>query len=531
MVAKNQTVPRALAVAIERWWLPILAGIVIVGGVLRLVDLQLVEFRHDSAWWSYAALQLLRGGAVPLIGQPVGSVTVPLYNGPLMTYLVSALFALVGNEPLRANMFIALCNTAGIVVTFMLGRRMYSTAVGLIAALMMAIAPWLVLYSRMLWPQALYLFLVPVILYVLLVAIEKDRAWLQVLLGVLLGFGLQLHLSMLVLIGVSGLIVLAYSRRKALVVLLGLGVLIGYAPILIYDATHNFANLSVLARLPSFHAAPASEAQESRITHIVKAVWNFSNVLSGQGMWVSKLSKQPYLPRAIDWGQGILGAALFGMALLTMLVANMRGKPLRQAIKFPLADAIILLAALVPLFYMAFSSSPVQRHYFIFFYPAVFLVMARGLTLLQAMLERRPLWPPVRWAIPTALALLCVMNLMTNLYARQFVTVTGGQGEYGTVLADKEDAIRAILNRAGERFEVDLAGVQEPLPYIFLLERDVPIRYDGPPELVKRVLSAQDEGLTRRYRIIEPEYDKTAQAVEGDVIFHSRGVMVIELPE
>lgn len=472
---------------------------------------------------------------MPLLGQPVGSVTPTAYNGPLMTYLVGVAFALFGAEPLYAAALVAICNTAGIIVTFMLGRRLYSPLVGLIAAALMSVAPWLVLYSRMLWPQALYLCLVPVILYVLLAAIEDDKAWLHLLLGVLLGIGMQLHLSMLVLIGVSIVVVLAYGRRKALLVMLGLGFLIGYAPILIYDATHNFANLGVLVRLPSLHKLNAAAGEsESRVQHIAKVLWNFSNILSGQGLWVSKLSRQSFLPPALDWGQGLIGTTLFAVAFATMVVANVKGKPFIQAIRFPHQDAIVLLAALTQLAYMLVSSSPVQRHYYIFLYPAVFLVMARGLTLLQTAIARRKPGAGLQWVVPTALILLFALNLTTILYARSFLIRTGGQGEYGTVLEDKIAAVRAIHAETGKAFEVDLTNVQEPLPYIFLLERQVPLTFEGAPEYAAQVAyapTAPTSGSRQRYQIIEPEYAKSPAFDSGRIIFQSRGVVVLALPE
>ncbi len=510
-----------------RWWPIYLILPLFIGGILRLGSLALMEFRHDSAYWALDAYRILGGGYLPLVGQQVGSVNVELYNGPIMSYIAALTFVLVGYRPVFVAMLVACCNIAGILVTFLLGQRFYSRSVGLIAATLVSLAPWLVLYGRMFWPQALFPLLIPLSLLTLLLALEKDKVIWYLFHGILLGIGLQLHLSVLAVIGTSILLVLIYSRRKWISLLVGLGVSVGYAPILLYDLFHGFPNIQGLTRLPSLHTV-----DEPRIFHFAKTLWNFTNVLSGQGLWVSKLSEFPYLPSLIDWGQGILFTALFLFALAVIVIDNSRGKPLKQAIKFPYQNAVLLLFVILPTAYLFFSRGLIQRHYFLFFYPVPFLIIAKGIVLWQRYLAQRNLSRGLFLVAPLALLIACLLNLVTAIYGYNFLVQSGGQGQYGTSLTDKESAVDFILTHSNGNYTINLETVQETLPYVFLFEANDEIIVKGREDLAQSISSVSTgEGHRNQYRIVEPTYHDLLISDKEKMLYRARGVVVISVPD
>ncbi|MDH4135286.1 MAG: glycosyltransferase family 39 protein [Anaerolineae bacterium] len=507
---------------IDRWWPICLILILFIGGILRLGSLSMIEFRHDSAYWALDAYRILRGGYIPLVGQQVGSVNVELYNGPIMSYIATLVFALAGYQPAFVAMLIASCNVVGILTTFLLGKQLYSRSVGLVAATLVSLAPWLVLYGRMLWPQALYPCLIPLSLWALLLALEKDKVIWYLFCGVLLGIGLQLHLSMMAVIGTGILFVLIYSHRKWSVLLIASGVAIGYAPILLHDVSHGFTNIEGLAHLPTLHAV-----DEPRIFHYAKTLWNFANVLSGQALWVSKLSEFPYLPAFIDWGQGILFSALFLLALAIIATENSRGKPFRQAIKLPYQDAMLLLFVILPTAYLFLSRSLIQRHYFLFFYPVPFLIIARGIELWQGRLTQRKSPRGLAFVAPLALSMACMLNLVTVAYGHDFLLKSGGEGQYGTVLADKQGAVDFILAHSSGNYAVNIEDVQETLPYVFLFQVRDDIMVEGREDSAVSIWIASAERQSHQYRIVELSYHDLSIADGEKVLYKSGGVVVV----
>jgi 4-amino-4-deoxy-L-arabinose transferase-like glycosyltransferase len=510
----------------DRWWTVCLILILFIGGILRLSSLSMMEFRHDSAYWALDAYRILDGGYIPLVGQQVGSVHVELYNGPIMSYIVALVFALAGYRPAFVAMLIASCNVVGILTTFVLGKRLYSRNVGLVAATLVSLAPWLVLYGRMLWPQAIYPCLVPLSLLTLLLALENDKITWYLLHGVLLGIGLQLHLSMMALIGTSILFMLIYSHRKWSVFLVGLGVAIGYAPILLYDVLYGFPNLTGLARLPTLHATDAP-----RMFHYIKTLWNFANVLSGQALWVSKLSGSPYLPVFIDWGQGILFNTLFLLALVTIMMENFRGRPFKQAIKFPYRGALLLLFLILPATYLFLSRSLIQRHYFLFFYPVPFLIIARGIELWQARLTQRKSSKGLAFVAPLALSVACILNLVTVAYGCDFLVRSGGEGQYGTILVDKQGVVDFILIHSNGNYMVNVESVQDTLPYVFLFRASDDVIVEGKEDSATSIQSASAKEQPNQYKIVEPTYHDLLIADGDKELYRSRGVVVVSREE
>jgi len=481
-----------------------------------------MEFRHDSAYWALDAFRILNSEYFPLVGQQVGSVSVELYNGPVLSHITSFIFLLFGYNPVLGALFIAFCNVLGILAAFLLGQRLYSRNVGLIAAALSAFAPWLVLYGRMLWPQSLFPCLIPLSLLTLLFAVEKEKNGCYLLFGLLLGIGLQLHLSAIALIGTGVLYVLIYSRRKWTALLVGLGTAVGYAPILLYDVTHGLTNIKGLIRLPLLHAV-----DEPRMFHFVKTTWNFANVLSGQGLWISKLSDTSSFPALVDWGQGILFSALFVFGLALIVLKQAHVKPIKKAIKLPHRDALLFFFVILPSAYLLLSRTLIQRHYFLFLYPLSFLIKARGLNLWQGRKGTRASFKRIPWIVPVALLTACALNVVTVFYGYDFLVKSGGEGQYGTILADKESAVDFIIESSRGNYMVNIEDVQETLPYAFLFQVRDDIVVEGEEISSFSVHSGSADAPAHEYRIVEPVYHDLSIEDGETISFRSRGVVVV----
>src|SRR5262249_36058564 len=141
------------------------------------------------------ALDLARLRAFPLHGI-TSSIGVP--NAPASVYLF-ALPLFLWHSPLAATLFVGALDTASVPVSYLVARRYWDTVAAQSSALLYAVSPWAVIYSRKIWAQDLLpLFVVGCVFAGLLGFVEGRRRWVAVHLA-LLALAIEIHPSALAL--------------------------------------------------------------------------------------------------------------------------------------------------------------------------------------------------------------------------------------------------------------------------------------------------------------------------------------------
>jgi len=139
-----------------KWWeVCALAGIVVLGGWLRMSRLDLMEFRADQAEWHRLAVEQASGRI-----QLVGTVSSVGMQNPAMTVYLFSIPAVFSRDPVSLAYVPALCGTAAIAVGYFLARMWMSRPAALAAMLLFAVSPWATLMSRKIWAQDLLVFFV-----------------------------------------------------------------------------------------------------------------------------------------------------------------------------------------------------------------------------------------------------------------------------------------------------------------------------------------------------------------------------------
>jgi 4-amino-4-deoxy-L-arabinose transferase-like glycosyltransferase len=121
--------------------------IVFLGALLRCAQFNWSQYRRDDAIVLGMAQAALATHRVPWVGM---ISTLGIDNGPAQVWLVM-LGTLAGPSPFAAEWIVALLNIVGIAACYAFGRCAFGRRVGLIAALLLAVSSWSVLYSRRLW--------------------------------------------------------------------------------------------------------------------------------------------------------------------------------------------------------------------------------------------------------------------------------------------------------------------------------------------------------------------------------------------
>ena len=182
--------------------LGVVAGAAAVFLALALYQYRLPGLYYDEAGDVVPAMQLLQGEPVTLIrgvGIHLFGVDFPVmigdYWGVTSTYAVLPLFALFGFDVLPIRLFPILASAGAIIATYTLGRRLFSGGVGALAALLLALSPSFIFWSRI----GIY-----VISHIVLIALgvmlaylnwrERPRWWKAFLGALLAGIGLTTKL-------------------------------------------------------------------------------------------------------------------------------------------------------------------------------------------------------------------------------------------------------------------------------------------------------------------------------------------------
>ncbi len=122
-----------------------------VGALFRLLNLAAIRHGYDQSYPIYDALRMLDGGEWLLIGQPS---SIFLDNPALMSY-IQALPLTLWRSPWAPYLFITFLNWLAIWFVYRLGRQLWNERLGLVAAFLFAVNPWVVFFSGLTWVQGL----------------------------------------------------------------------------------------------------------------------------------------------------------------------------------------------------------------------------------------------------------------------------------------------------------------------------------------------------------------------------------------
>ena len=343
-----------------------LLAVLLLGATLRLANLGQVRHTYDQAYPSYDALRLLEGQQWLRIGQPS---SVFLDNPPWMGYL-QALPLWVWRSPWSVYIVMAALNTLGVWFVYLCGRRTLGPTVGLLAAYLFAINPWIVYFSRTAWVQALLPLLLPMVAWGLWPSATGEPFSPRGILTALLALTamVQTYVQAWGTMAQAVPVMAVFHRRlpRRAVVLGGLVFLLAAA---VYASALVAQWPRVAARLGEFSASTGLHFTRAGIDHAVRLVTgrDFEHVHAPG-------APAEYATRRVGslWADGLLRLALLVGLLRALLALRRTGR--ERAIA-----GVLLWWFVVPILLTSFSSHPVHIHYLLLTCPAGHLLAAWGM--------------------------------------------------------------------------------------------------------------------------------------------------------
>jgi 4-amino-4-deoxy-L-arabinose transferase-like glycosyltransferase len=181
-----------------------------------------------------------------------------LYLGPLYYYMMAVAMGIFYLNPVAAAGMVALIGTLTVGLIWYLAKELFGYWAGVIAALLYAISPVTIIYSRSSWNPN------PVPFFTLLAFIcfwqaHKTKRYLWFVgVGFFVSAAVQMHYLSLVLVAVFGLLwlieVFGYHRRWSRDLIVGSLGAIGafwllFIPLLLFEFKHGFPNTRALFKL------------------------------------------------------------------------------------------------------------------------------------------------------------------------------------------------------------------------------------------------------------------------------------------
>ena len=220
----------------------VLIAIVALAATLRLVRLDLIEFKSDEAKAIALTAPIVDGGHWPEVGL-VSSVGI--HNPPVFLYLLAVPMTVSFNPRFVTGSFVGGLAVLGVLLTFVVIRPRFGAFVALSATALFACSPWAVLYARKIWAQDVLPVFLVVLLYVLFAVSERRRTWLVALVPVLVGILWQIHFSAVALVPVCAVVVLLRARDVGwLKLLVGIALAVSMLlPYLHFQRTHDWTDV------------------------------------------------------------------------------------------------------------------------------------------------------------------------------------------------------------------------------------------------------------------------------------------------
>lgn len=350
----------------------LLVVILLLGAYLRLYRIaDYMTFLGDEGRDVLVVKKMLVDHKFTLLG-PTASVG-GFFLGPIYYYFMLPFLWLFRLDPVGPAVMVALFGLATVFLVYKVGEAFFDKKAGLLAALLYALSPLVIAYSRSSWNPNIVPFFSLLFIYTLWLVIVKNKWPYLFWTGLILGIGLQLHYLFTFLIPVAMIYLLIYGRtfREIRYYLLGfLGFLLGYSPFLAFEVRHSFPNTQTLLRFV-FSSGETGFTGNKFFSIIQDVIFRLFGRLVTYFPDPGIFSQMPKLSQQFYWW---LTMGLISVSLLIFFY-NLIKKPNKTLI-------LLFLWFGVGVFLFGFYRKPIYDYYFGFMFSLPFLLVGMAASFL-----------------------------------------------------------------------------------------------------------------------------------------------------
>lgn len=333
------------------------------------------------------------------------------FLGPIYYYMMAPFLWLWGLNPVGPAVMIALLGIATVYLVYRIGKEIFGTSAGLIAAALYAASPLVVQFSKSSWNPNAVPFFSLLMMYLLYKAVKLSSWKLYVAAGVLFGILMQLHYIVVFLGIISALFVIIGNfisgkkqttalsiRRIALGAMAAAGgTLIGLSPFLAFEIKNGFPNTRTILSFVTDNSV-GGKTSGAPFTWIVSDAF--------LRVWGRLLLVFPSNPVQNTMEIWVLSLWIIGIILLAVcsVIALLR-------VKDKLFMVMLLLWITLGIILFGFYRKPVYDYYFVFLFPVPFLMVGN---LLGTIYDNKKLQWLGKGSVIAIVAVLLISNLFNT---------------------------------------------------------------------------------------------------------------------
>ena len=384
--------------------LAIIVSIILLAAFLRLYRIDsYLNFLGDEGRDVMVVRNILHGD-LTFLG-PRSSAG-DFYLGPIYYYFMAPFLFLSNYHPVGPAIMAALFSIATVYLIYRVGSEFFSKNAGLIAALLYAISPLVIIHSRSSWNPNIMPFFSIAALYTAFKGTEEKSLYLLGLSGVFLGIALQLHYLTIFLGGILFVYILIaeiLTREKSNKILklvkkyaaIFAGFIIGFSPFLLFEIKHGFPNTRTIANF-ILHSGDVSAG--GNFSQIIRDVFFrvFGRLVTAYPV-PETVSIIEQLPIAI-WYYLTLILAFASLALIFYQLI----KKLKDRTEFR-GTLLILLWFVLGVCLFGLYKKPIYDYLFTFMFPAPFLLTGN---LLAFLIEKRRVF-----VVVSTVSIICLVAI------------------------------------------------------------------------------------------------------------------------
>lgn len=206
-----------------------------------------MHFLGDEGRDVLVVKRMIIDGEFTLLG-PITSVG-SMYLGPIYYYFMIPFLYIFKMDPVGPAVMIALLSLATVALIYILGIEFFNLKVAIIASLLYAFSPLVIVHSRFSWnPNAVPFFALFLIYSLTKLVVKKQKNWAFPC-GLSLGVLFQLHYLALMFIPIILVVLLLFKEFKLQNIgKIILGTLVMLSPFLAFEFRHNFPNTQTVLR-------------------------------------------------------------------------------------------------------------------------------------------------------------------------------------------------------------------------------------------------------------------------------------------
>jgi len=352
--------------------------IIVVASFMRLYKIsEYMTFLGDEGRDALVAKEIIEGN-LTLLGPRASAGD--FFLGPVYYYMIAPFLAIFNYDPVGPAVMVALIGVLTVFLVYIFTQKFFNKPAGLIAALLYAISPLVIAFSRSSWNPNPVPFFTLLLMLALYFSVKNNSVKLSLLVGLLLGILLQLH-YIAVFIGVIVFVFVLIGNflleKKGLFKKYALqystiftGFLLGLSPFLLFELRHGFPNIKTIFSFIFVNNFQVDRVQELSHLEIVQDVLF--------RLFARLIFNYPPIEQIESFN--LMHIQVLQILTVTLIVSSVISLLI---IKKKLIVVLLLLWLLLGVFLFGFYKKEIYDYYYGFLFPVPFILIGNLLASLM----------------------------------------------------------------------------------------------------------------------------------------------------